>query len=126
MAKGVILIDDDLLQEKIFEHCVHLSSDIWQFHYFKDDNGLLEFVGKLGPYFKKLIIFCDYHLGVTNGIVLLEKILKLTVLSQKGVRLYLISSEFNKEQIAFAEANGIFLLQKPIQKDDIRQILDEN
>jgi len=124
MAKGVILIDDDLTQEKIFEHCVHTSSDLWQFHYFKDEHGLMEFVGKLGLYFNKLVIFCDYHLPRTNGIALLEEIIHLPLFKEIKIKLYLISSDFNQDQKDFGEKNGVTLLEKPIGKAQIQSILN--
>ncbi len=126
MAKGVILIDDDLTQEKIFEHCINKSGDLWQFHYFKDDKGLIEFVSKLGLYFNKLIIFCDYYLPAMTGIQLLEKIIRLQVTQEIKVKLFLISSEFEQEQIDFGQQNDVTLLKKPIQNKDIQQILHQN
>lgn len=123
MAKGVILIDDDLIQEKIFERCVHNSFDIWQFHYFKDEKGLTEFVEKLGLYFAKLVIFCDQHLPGTTGIEIIDQIIAMPVFKQTKIKLFLISADFTEEEVAFAQSRGVQLLLKPIKQEEIQEIL---
>jgi CheY-like chemotaxis protein len=123
MAKGVILIDDDLIQEKIFEKCVHNSFDIWQFHYFKDDQGLIEFVGKLGLYFTKIVVFCDQHLVGITGMELIDRIMKLPVYSEVKIKFFLISAEFTDEEREFAKARNVGLMLKPVNKEEIQEVL---
>ncbi|MFN6945237.1 MAG: response regulator [Cytophagaceae bacterium] len=123
-----LLVDDDevcnyitktLLQKTIITNGIQTVS-----------NGLeaLKFIVNYDPDFNTCpeLIFVDINMPVMDGIEFLDSFTKLEFLNKNKVKIVMLASTYNEDDIEKCKALGIkFFLHKPLTEEKLNQLVED-
>ena len=124
------MIDDDKIHHFWFQKSLQIQGFSKQVMSFFKAEEAIEFFDQHLNDFSVLpdIIFLDLNMPLVNGWQFLQRYATIKEKLQKPIKIYVLSSTINKEEInratSIPEVSGFF--SKPLKPDDINQIWETN
>ena len=127
MVKNVLLVDDDKISNFINSKVLSRTGIVKELHTAMNGKEALDHINKSGTKWSPDVIFVDLNMPVMDGFQFIEAFSKLDHSKTDKVKLVIVTSSEDPEDMARARSLGVKdYLVKPMKEADILRILNYN
>jgi len=127
MVKNVLLVDDDKISNFINSKVLSRTGMVKELHTAMNGKEALDHINKSGTKWSPDVIFVDLNMPVMDGFQFIEAFSKLDHSKTDKVKLVIVTSSEDPEDMARARSLGVKdYLVKPMKEADILRILNYN